>query len=195
MDRAIFHPKWIFIRPDILSALANRAGTRARARALARSREHSFSFLHTLHLLKSAKMFVNRCKVWEGPKEYPAVRTRLPIAHYGRYISRALHHSSLSLYETPSGLLYLLLLRLPPPLSLLLDSIVILILYYLGSHRASRGPANATPESQRRMGKFRRSAPVSGVPFSYEGHARILDNFDAIENNWSSRRSSRKSRG
>lgn len=31
--------------------------------------------------------------------------------------------------------------------------------------------------------------------FSYEGHARILDNFDAIENNWPSRRSSRKSVG
>lgn len=92
------------------------------------------------------------------------MRTRLPIAQYGRYISRALHHSSLSLYETPSGLLYLPLLRLPPPLSLLLDSIVILILYYLGSHHVSRGPANATPESRRRMGKFRRSAPVWSPP-------------------------------
>lgn len=60
-------------------------------------------------------------------------------------------------------------------------------------HRAD--PQTLRPKAKGAWENFDDRSPVSGVPFSYEGHARILDNFDAIENNWSSRRSSRKSVG
>jgi len=57
--------------------------------------------------------------------------------YYGRYISRALHHSSFSLYERLlRSLLYLPLLHLLLLRLLLLDSVV--MLYYLGSHRVQR---------------------------------------------------------
>lgn len=54
---------------------------------LCHDRVYSIPFSVSLYL-RSAKMFVNRCKVWEGLREYPAGWTRHPIVHHGRYISR-----------------------------------------------------------------------------------------------------------
>lgn len=72
---------------------------------LCHDRVYSIPFSVSLYL-RSAKMFVNRCKVWEGLREYPAGWTRHPIVHHGRYISRFLFTI------LPDHLLYFL--RSPP---------------------------------------------------------------------------------